>query len=312
VVALSSCEAELYAGSEAVKEGVLLKEMLQFIGMGEYRMELLLDAASTRALIHKKGPGRMKHLDVRALWMQDLVAAGGLSTKKIDRLLNLSDPLTHSPTALELEVFREGIGMRNFTHDEHERKADKHGQYFRAAVSAKETAKAVAAVILAATLKVARAEAGSAGGDPIAKPADWTPAVSWMIMLLVVVFVLAVRGAVALVEDLQRCCGRRLVAQPAPLPPPPSPPAVVFESPTAEPWPQPPAAAAAAAAATATVRYRITVPMQIKICKTTGMKYHARTCGEVSAARGRNVGTYTPCEKCIAVLSVPTGYEGTQ
>jgi hypothetical protein len=36
------------------------------------------------------------------------------------------------------------------------------------------------------------------------------------------------------------------------------------------------------------------------------------TCGEVSAARGRNVGTYTPCEKCIAVLSVPTGYEGTQ
>ena len=66
--------------------------------------------------------------------MQDLVAAGGLSTKKIDRLLNLSNPFTHSPTALELEVFREGIGMRNFTNDEHERKADKHGQFFRAAV----------------------------------------------------------------------------------------------------------------------------------------------------------------------------------
>jgi hypothetical protein len=57
--------------------------------------------------------------------------------------------------------------MRNFTHDEHERKADKHGQCFRAAVSAKETAKAVAAVILAATLKVARAEAVSAGGTPL-------------------------------------------------------------------------------------------------------------------------------------------------
>ena len=121
ILTLSSCEAELYAGSEAVKEGVLLKEMLQFIGMGEYRMELLLDAASTRALIHKKGPGRMKHLDVRALWMQDLVAAGGLSTKKIDRLLNLSDPLTHSPTALELEVFHEGVGMKNFNSEEHEK-----------------------------------------------------------------------------------------------------------------------------------------------------------------------------------------------
>ena len=44
-MALSSCEAELYAGSEAVKEGVLLKEMLLFIGMGEYHMELLLDTS---------------------------------------------------------------------------------------------------------------------------------------------------------------------------------------------------------------------------------------------------------------------------
>ena len=155
---MSSCEAELYAGSEAVKEGVLLKEMLLFIGMGEYRMELLLDAASTRALLHKKGPGRMKHLDVRALWMQDLVAAGGLSTRKIDRLLNLSDPRTHSPTAMELEAFREGIGMMNLTFEEHQQKADKAGQYYRAAVTAKATAKAVAAVILAATLKVVKAE----------------------------------------------------------------------------------------------------------------------------------------------------------
>ena len=162
--------------------------------------------------------------------------------------------------------------MRNFTHDEHEKKAHKQGQYFRAAVSAKETAKAVAAVILAATLKVARAEAGSGLCVPVRaqnfeeSSTDWTPAASWMMMLLVVIFVLAVRGAVALVEGLQRCCGRRLVAQPAPGPPPPSPPAVVFEGPTAGPRPQPPAAAAA----TATVRYRITVPMQVKICKTTG------------------------------------------
>jgi hypothetical protein len=102
VVALSSCEAELYAGSEAVKEGVLLKERLLFIGMGEYRMELLLDDASTRALIHQKGPGSMKHLDDRALWMQDLVAAGGLSTKKIERIPTtpgVDDPIWYGATA---------------------------------------------------------------------------------------------------------------------------------------------------------------------------------------------------------------------
>ncbi len=52
--------------------------------------------------------------------------------------------------------------------------------------------------------------------------------------------------------------------------------------------------------------------MQNKICKTTGTKYHALTCGEVSAARRRDVGTYTPREKCIAGLGVPTGFEGRQ
>ena len=56
--------------------------------------------------------------------------------------------------------------------------------------------------------------------------------------------------------------------------------------------------------------YVITEPMQIKIRKTTGTKYRAITCGEVAQARGRQVGTYTPCEKCNAVLRVPLGFEG--
>ena len=197
-----------------MKEGVLLKEMLLFIGMGEYRMELLLDAASTRALLHKKGPGRMKHLDVRALWMQDLVAAGGLSTRKIDRLLNLSDPLTHSPTAMELEVFREGIGMMNLTFEEHQQKADKAGQYYRAAVTAKATAKAVAAVILAATLKVVKAETepqecASERAQNLEEPGAEERTTIWLWVILVVVLLLAVRGVVAVVRDMQTCCQRQ-------------------------------------------------------------------------------------------------------
>ena len=56
--------------------------------------------------------------------------------------------------------------------------------------------------------------------------------------------------------------------------------------------------------------YLINVPMQIKICKKTGTKYHAVTCCEVAQARGRLVGTYMPCEKCIEDLRVFTFSEG--
>jgi hypothetical protein len=49
--------------------------------------------------------GRRKHLGARALWHQDSVTSGGLGAKKIDRILNLSGPLTHPPSAIELETF---------------------------------------------------------------------------------------------------------------------------------------------------------------------------------------------------------------
>ena len=46
----------------------------------------------------------MKHIDSRILWLQDLIAAGGVRLKKIPRTHNLADMLTHTPGAKELEV----------------------------------------------------------------------------------------------------------------------------------------------------------------------------------------------------------------
>ena len=54
----------------------------------------------------------MKHIDSRVLWLQDLIAAGGVRLKKIPREQNLADMLTHTPSAKELEVFMPLIGLR--------------------------------------------------------------------------------------------------------------------------------------------------------------------------------------------------------
>ncbi len=90
----------------------------------DYRMELLLDASSTRGPLSRKSPGRMKHLDVQALWFSDLVAAGGLRTKKIDRFLKLPDPLTRPPSAMELEALTHGVGTQNISKEEYQRRLD--------------------------------------------------------------------------------------------------------------------------------------------------------------------------------------------
>ena len=54
----------------------------------------------------------MKHIDSRILWLQDLIAAGGVRLKKIPRTQNLADMLTHTPSAKELEIFLPLMSLR--------------------------------------------------------------------------------------------------------------------------------------------------------------------------------------------------------
>ena len=111
-VALSSCEAEVMAASEGIKEALLLQEVLMFVGLGHYEIEIKVDSSAAHAFFHRRGVGRMKHIDSRILWLQDLIAAGGVRLKKIPRTQNLADMLTHTPSAKELEVFLPLMNLR--------------------------------------------------------------------------------------------------------------------------------------------------------------------------------------------------------
>ena len=69
-VALSSCEAEVMAASEGIKEALLLQEVLMFVGLGHYEIEIKMDSSAAHAFFHRRGVGRMKHIDSRILWLQ--------------------------------------------------------------------------------------------------------------------------------------------------------------------------------------------------------------------------------------------------
>ena len=112
-VALSSCEAEVMAASEGIKEALLLQEVLMFAGLEHYEIEIKVYNSAAHAFFHKRGVGRMKHIDSRILWLQDLIAAGGVRLKKIPRTQNLADMLTHTPSAKELEVFLPLMSLRS-------------------------------------------------------------------------------------------------------------------------------------------------------------------------------------------------------
>ena len=83
-----------------------------FAGLGHHVIDVKVDSSAAHAFFHRRGVGRMKHTDSRILWLEDLIAAGGVRLKKIPRTLNLADMLTHTPSAKELEVFHPSMGLR--------------------------------------------------------------------------------------------------------------------------------------------------------------------------------------------------------
>ena len=51
-MALSSCEAELMAASEGIKEA-LLQEVLMFVGLGHYEVEIKVGSSAAHAFFHR-------------------------------------------------------------------------------------------------------------------------------------------------------------------------------------------------------------------------------------------------------------------
>ena len=75
-------------------------------------IEVKVDSSAAHAFFHRRGVGRMQHIDLTILWLQDLIVAGGVRLKKIPRTQNLADILTHTPGAKELEVFLPLMGLK--------------------------------------------------------------------------------------------------------------------------------------------------------------------------------------------------------
>ena len=73
-------------------------------------LELRTDASAARGVILRQRVGKVRHLQVKQLWLQENVAAGELTIVKIPRVDNCSDALTHPWGAHDLP-FWEAMGI---------------------------------------------------------------------------------------------------------------------------------------------------------------------------------------------------------
>ena len=111
VVSLSSGEAEYYAAASGVSEGVYLKNIVQFLTGKPVRLVLRCDPQAARGMIQRQGvQGRVKHISLTVLWLQDLYQSGILSITAVQTRYNLADTgaksLTASRVRFSLSLFR--------------------------------------------------------------------------------------------------------------------------------------------------------------------------------------------------------------
>ena len=93
VIALSSGEAEFYAIVRGCSQGLGAQSMLKDLGV-EVRVRVNTDASAARGICMRGGLGKVRHIEVNQLWVQEAVAMGRIALDKVGTQDNLADVLT--------------------------------------------------------------------------------------------------------------------------------------------------------------------------------------------------------------------------
>ena len=91
-VALSSGEAEYYAAVKGASEGLGFQSACRDLGIHFQqpdRVCVLTDSSACKGICQRTGLGKVRHLEVAYLWLQDLTRKGRITLKKIPGQLTL-------------------------------------------------------------------------------------------------------------------------------------------------------------------------------------------------------------------------------
>ena len=72
-------------------------------------LRVLTDSSAARGIVQRQGVGKVKHLDIKSLWLQEREAVGDISCVKVPRLLNWSDLMTHNWSEAEGDKHMDGM-----------------------------------------------------------------------------------------------------------------------------------------------------------------------------------------------------------
>ena len=108
---MSSGEAELYAIVKASTEVLSVQSMLQELGL-QVGATVATDSAAAKGAVMRTGSGRMEHISLNHLWVQEKASGGDILYIKVLREVNVGDLFTHHWSAADGAKHLSGLGAR--------------------------------------------------------------------------------------------------------------------------------------------------------------------------------------------------------
>ena len=135
IVALSSCEAEFMAATEAAKQAIWLQELLTEI-VGNECKKVVIRVDNKSAIALTKNPvfhGRSKHIHRRFHFIRECVENDQIEVEHVPGNEQKADILTKSLSRIRFKEMRSLIGMQNVSEDEVKLKGENVGLSFELA-----------------------------------------------------------------------------------------------------------------------------------------------------------------------------------
>jgi len=112
VVAQSSGEAEYYGLVKDSSTATGIKNMMADLGV-DLGLEVKTDASSAKGIASRKGIGKVRHIEVCQLWLQDKVRLGEIVITKVGGKDNAADALSNPLAADEIAKHQKTLDQTN-------------------------------------------------------------------------------------------------------------------------------------------------------------------------------------------------------
>ena len=112
-IALSSAEAEFYSMVEGVLRGYDMVGLNRELGKEECVMSVILgtDSSAAKGFASRRGVGKMRHMQVRWLWLQEEVKKGNVRVFKVKGVENPADLMTKFLSGEEIRRHLEAMNL---------------------------------------------------------------------------------------------------------------------------------------------------------------------------------------------------------